>query len=312
MSNLLLDSYSIIGEESQTIHITLNKNEIININKKYLISASSDELNENLYKNVDFVIIPGTEKAKNKDLNKVDNPEIVNLKNKNANIEYISLSRGGKIMKIMPCFYNDLYIRLDSLLAFNNGIELYMDKKVDEETSKFIRNNLLIPDNINMFRRDNLLLNTFNSNNQKKYCLIKTKLNNEIEENNFDNLANSFLINKTNLINDMVFISGKSNLYEKRLGEGESIVLLGESLLAFERSISFRPIKAKKEYNNYVNRLNDIIIDGPGLIIFEPCERIIPMINNNKKYGLIALIIIIVILQVLFHLFIFNKQLLNY
>ena len=311
MSNLFLDSYSIIGEESQTIHITLNKNEIININKKYLISASSEELNENIYKNVDFIIIPGSEKSKNKDLTKVDNPEIVNLKNKNANIEYISLSRGGKIMKIMPCFYNDLYIRLDSLLAFNNGIELYMDKKVDEETNKFIRNNLLNADNINMFKGDNFILNPFNFNNQKKFCLIKTKLNNEFEENNFENLANSFLFNKTNLINDMVFISGKRNLYEKRLGEGESIVLLGESLLAFERSISFRPIKAKKEYNNYVNRLNDIVIDGPGLIIFEHCERIIPMINN-KKYGLIALIIIIVILQVFFHLFIFNKKILNY
>ena len=107
----------------------------------------------------------------------------------------------------------------------------------------------------------------------------------------------------------MVFISGKNNLYEKRLGEGESMILLGESLLAFEGSISFRPIKEKKENNKYVNKLNDIIIDGPGLIIFEPCQRIIPMVNN-KKYGLIAIIIIILILQVIFHLIVFNGRLL--
>jgi hypothetical protein len=305
MLNIYLDSYSIIGEESQTIQIILNKNEKININKKYLISASSEDITENLYKNVDFITLPGSERV-NKDLQKVDNPQIVNLKNKNANIEYVSLSRGGKIMKIMPSFYNDLYIRLDSLLAFNNGIELYTDRKIDEDT-KFFRYKYLIPNYIHKLSRTNLLLNNYD--NQRQFCLIKTKLNNEFEENNFDNLVNSFLFNKTNLINDMVFISGKNNLYEKRLGEGESMILLGESLLAFEGSISFRPIKEKKENNKYVNKLNDIIIDGPGMIIFEPCERIIPMVNN-KKYGLIAIIIIILILQVIFHLIVFNGRLL--
>ena len=305
MLNIYLDSYSIIGEESQTIQIILNKNEKININKKYLISASSEDITENLYKNVDFITLPGAERV-NKDLQKVDNPQIVNLKNKNANIEYVSLSRGGKIMKIMPSFYNDLYIRLDSLLAFNNGIELYTDRKIDEDT-KFFRYKYLIPNYIHKLSRTNLLLNNYD--NQRQFCLIKTKLNNEFEENNFDNLVNSFLFNKTNLINDMVFISGKNNLYEKRLGEGESMILLGESLLAFEGSISFRPIKEKKENNKYVNKLNDIIIDGPGLIIFEPCQRIIPMVNN-KKYGLIAIIIIILILQVIFHLIVFNGRLL--
>ena len=305
MLNIYLDSYSIIGEESQTIQIILNKNEKININKKYLISASSEDITENLYKNVDFITLPGSERV-NKDLQKVDNPQIVNLKNKNANIEYVSLSRGGKIMKIMPSFYNDLYIRLDSLLAFNNGIELYTDRKIDEDT-KFFRYKYFIPNYIHKLSRTNLLLNNYD--NQRQFCLIKTKLNNEFEENNFDNLVNSFLFNKTNLINDMVFISGKNNLYEKRLGEGESMILLGESLLAFEGSISFRPIKEKKENNKYVNKLNDIIIDGPGLIIFEPCERIIPMVNN-KKYGLIAIIIIILILQVIFHLIVFNGRLL--
>ena len=305
MLNIYLDSYSIIGEESQTIQIILNKNEKININKKYLISASSEDITENLYKNVDFITLPGSERV-NKDLQKVDNPQIVNLKNKNANIEYVSLSRGGKIMKIMPSFYNDLYIRLDSLLAFNNGIELYTDRKIDEDT-KFFRYKYFIPNYIHKLSRTNLLLNNYD--NQRQFCLIKTKLNNEFEENNFDNLVNSFFFNKTNLINDMVFISGKNNLYEKRLGEGESMILLGESLLAFEGSISFRPIKEKKENNKYVNKLNDIIIDGPGLIIFEPCQRIIPMVNN-KKYGLIAIIIIILIFQVIFHLIVFNGRLL--
>lgn len=302
MSNLHLDSYSIIGEESQTIIITLNKNEKININKQYLISSSSEELKENLYKNVDFVPFLDSQKDLNKDLSKVDNPFVVNLKNTNANMEYISLSRGGKIMKIMPSFYNNLYIRLDSLLAFNNGIKLYNDKKVEVETNKFLRNNIFIPNYINNLSINNFLIN--DNESQKQFCLIKTKLKYEIEENNYDNLVNSFLFSKNNSINDMAFISGKNNLFEKRLGEGESMVLLGESLLAFEESISFRQIKEKDNYK-YVNQINDIIIDGPGLIIFEPCERIIPIINN-KKYGFIAFVIFILVMQVAFHLYI-NK-----
>ena len=69
-----IDSYSIIGRESQTIHIMLQKNEKININKNYLISASSEELKENIYKNVDFVVIPGLRQDKNKNIKKVDDP----------------------------------------------------------------------------------------------------------------------------------------------------------------------------------------------------------------------------------------------
>ena len=279
MSEINLESYSIIGQDSQTIYIILRKNEKININKNYLISASSDELNENIYKNVDFITIPNVLKESNKNLKKVENPHIVNLKNKNENIEYISLGKGGKIMTIMPSFYNNLYIRLDNLLAFNNGIELYTDNEIDKEMNKIFRNNFLNFNFYRFFQRNgyNLFLNNFER--KKQFCLIKTKLNNEIEENNCNNLAHSFLFNKNKSVNDLVFISGKNNLFEKRLGEGESMILLGQSLVAFEGSISFREIKSKDKYYKYVNKVNDIIIDGPGLIIFEQCERIAPMTN---------------------------------
>ena len=297
MFEILLDSYSIIGEESQTIHIILHKNDKININKNYLISASSEELNENLYKNVDYIIIPDSKRILNKDLEKVNNPAIVNLKNTNGNNEYITLSNGGKIMKIIPSLYNNLYIRLDCLLAFNNGVELYTDKKVDKEINKLFPNNFFGLNRRPFLNRNNQFINNFET--KRKFCLIKTKLNNEIEENNFSNLANSFLYDKNNSVNDMVFISGKKNLFEKRLGEGETMVLLGQSLIAFEGSISFRTIKSKNMNFKYVNELNDIIIDGPGLIIFEQCERFIP-INYNKKYIIFAISFIVV----LFHIFI--------
>lgn len=298
MFEILFDSYSIIGEESQTIHIILHKNDKININKNYLISASSEELNENLYKNVDYIIIPDSKRILNKDLEKVNNPAIVNLKNSNGNNEYITLSNGGKIMKIIPSLYNNLYIRLDCLLAFNNGIELYTDKKVDKEINKLFPNNFLALNRRPFLNRNNPFINNFET--KRKFCLIKTKLNNEIEENNFNNLANSFLYDKNNSVNDMVFISGKKNLFEKRLGEGETMVLLGQSLIAFEGSISFRTIKSKNMDFKYVNELNDIIIDGPGLIIFEQCERFTRS-NKNKKYIIFTIAFILILLQIFFN-----------
>ena len=298
MFEILFDSYSIIGEESQTIHIILHKNDKININKNYLISASSEELNENLYKNVDYIIIPDSKRILNKDLEKVNNPSIVNLKNPNGNNEYITLSNGGKIMKIIPSLYNNLYIRLDCLLAFNNGIELYTDKKVDKEINKLFPNNFLALNRRPFLNRNNPFINNFET--KRKFCLIKTKLNNEIEENNFNNLANSFLYDKNNSVNDMVFISGKKNLFEKRLGEGETMVLLGQSLIAFEGSISFRTIKSKNMDFKYVNELNDIIIDGPGLIIFEQCERFTRS-NKNKKYIIFTIAFILILFQIFFN-----------
>ena len=298
MFEILFDSYSIIGEESQTIHIILHKNDKININKNYLISASSEELNENLYKNVDYIIIPDSKRILNKDLEKVNNPAIVNLKNSNGNNEYITLSNGGKIMKIIPSLYNNLYIRLDCLLAFNNGIELYTDKKVDKEINKLFPNNFLALNRRTFLNRNNPFINNFET--KRKFCLIKTKLNNEIKENNFNNLANSFLYDKNNSVNDMAFISGKKNLFEKRLGEGETMVLLGQSLVAFEGSISFRTIKSKNMDFKYVNELNDIIIDGPGLIIFEQCERFTRS-NKNKKYIIFTIAFILILFQIFFN-----------
>ena len=305
MHDILFDSYFIIGKESQAIHIILHKNDKININKNYLISASSEELTENLYKNVDYIIIPSSKRTINKDLERVNHPAIVNLKNQNGNNEYITLSNGGKIMKIMPSLYNDLYIRLDCLLAFNNGIELYTDKKIDKEINRLFPYNFFALNRRAFLNRKDLLINN-HFESKRKFCLIKTKLNNEIEENNFNNLANSFLYDKNNLVNDMVFISGKKNLFEKRLGEGESMVLLGQSLIAFEGSISFRTIKSKNMNFKYVNELNDIIIDGPGLIIFEQCERFIPL-NKNKKYIIIAISLIVILFHVFFNFIILKN-----
>ena len=52
----------IIGTESQTIHVILKRNEKININKNYILYASSEELDEIIYK---FTIKPSDENSSN-------------------------------------------------------------------------------------------------------------------------------------------------------------------------------------------------------------------------------------------------------
>ena len=293
MSFINTNSFSIIGSESQTIQIILKKHDKININKNYLISASSDELREIVYNKMNQILSRNSQENSTNNLKKVNNESIVNLKNNKSNIEYLCLSRGGKIMIINPSFYNNLYIKFDSLLAFNNGIELYLDKtKIKKLDTFFFYRNIL--------RRNNFGRNiySYDFSSEAEFYLIKPKLNLNININkqneNIQDLS-SFIFDKNNLINDLVFISGKGPLFEKRLGEGESLILSATSLIAFEGSISFEIISLRRNsFDNYVNGFNHLIIKGPGLIIFEPNEKVsYEKINKNKKFIVILFLILL-------------------
>ena len=52
----VFNTINITGNDSQTIHIILKKNEKINVNKNYILYASSENLDEIVYKNVDSLI----------------------------------------------------------------------------------------------------------------------------------------------------------------------------------------------------------------------------------------------------------------
>ena len=274
----------LIGKESQIIHIILKKNEKININKSYITYASSENLDEITYKNVDSLIRPIINVPNsNKPLKKVDNESFVRLKNKENNIEYIGLSKGGKIMKISPILYSHLYVKLDNILAFNESIEILKDNEINNKLNKLIQR-----PNIQFGLKelvDNYLFN------RSEFCLVKSKL---------EGLS---ILNVSSYLNDFIYISGKSNLIEKRLGVNESMILMGNSLVAFENSITFSNISKTNANNKYVNNINDIIIEGPGLIIFEVSERKMP-INYPKGYMIllpIILFILEIIAQLIFH-----------
>ena len=279
-----LNKIVLIGKESQIIHIILKKNEKININKSYITYASSENLDEITYKNVDSLIRPIINVPNsNKPLKKVDNGSFVRLKNKENNIEYIGLSKGGKIMKISPILYSHLYVKLDNILAFNESIEILKDNEINNKLNKLIQR-----PNIQFGLKELVDNYLFNKN---EFCLVKSKL---------EGLS---ILNVSSYLNDFIYISGKSNLIEKRLGVNESMILMGNSLVAFENSITFSNISKTNATNKYVNNINDIIIEGPGLIIFEVSERKMP-INYPKGYMIllpIILFILEIIAQLIFH-----------
>ena len=282
MSNLdSLNKIVLLGKESQIMHIILKKNEKININKSYIIYASSENLDEISYKNVDSLIRP-TIRVSNSEqpLKKIENESFVRLKNKENNIEYIGLSKGGKIMKIAPVLYTSLYVKLENILAFNDGIQLLKDKEID---AKF--NKLMQKPNLQFGVRELVDTYLFSKN---EYGLVKSKLE-------------GFKV--SSYIDDFMYISGKSTLIEKRLGENESMIIMGNSLIAFEQSITFSNLTKSNTNNRYVNNINDIIVEGPGLIIFEVSERKIP-VNYPKGYMIlipIALFILEIFAQLILH-----------
>ena len=240
----------IIGTESQTINIVLKKNEKINVNKNYILYASSENLDEIVYKNVDSLIRQSTHVSfKDEALKKVENESIVRLKNKENNIEYIGLSRGGKIMKISPILYSNIYIRFENILAFNDGTELLKDKEIEQKLNKLIPRN-----NFQFGFKDLIEMYLFNKSD---FCLVKSKLN----TNDLENLS---LLNLSSYLNDFVYISGKRNLIEKRLGESETMIIMANSLIAFEHTVTFNTIRKvnNNKNNKYVNCINDIIVEG--------------------------------------------------
>ena len=306
MSDLeISSSINIIGDESQTIHIILKKNEKININKKYVIYASSENIDEIIYKNTDSLIRQNTSSSffsSNKDntMQKVENDSIVRLKNKENAIEYVGLSKGGKIMKISPILYKNLYIKIENILACNDGIELLKDKDMDLKMNKLIQKN-----NYQFGLRDLVEMYMFGKSD---YCLVKTKLSSN--SYSFGDSESLSLLNLSSYINDFIYISGRKNLIEKRLGENETMVLMANSLIAFEQSVTFTNIRKDNQNNNkYVNNLNDIIAEGPGLIIFELAERRIPMTNPMGNRIFIILTFVLFLIEIIAQLFIhFNLR----
>ena len=93
-------------------------------------------------------------------------------------------------------------------------------------------------------------------------------------------------------------------MIEKRLGGNEQIIIMKSHLIAFEKTVTFsKIIKNDDKKLTYINTENEIICEGPGLIIFELGEKKQTLFKTQK---LIVIIIIIIALYILEYLFAYH------
>lgn len=273
------DSISIIGDTHQIIQIVLKKNSAVIVNKQFISYSSSIELKETPYHDLKK-LLSFKQKPKTN--------ELVQIKNTKDTFEYISLSNSGRIIKIMPLLYNHLSVRLSSLLLFSESIDLVEDEDIKRSLSALPR-----------IRLNNNLLFT-----QPSFYLIQA--NNPVSGNDELNPLDY------RLMTDYLYFSSDKPVIEKRLGENESIIIKLHGLLAFEKSVKFSMISTGNNYHNsirsYLTPKEDIIVYGPGLIMFEAVNSIT---NLRPTYSMIWLFIGIFIVFLLELVFSHNLDLNN-
>ena len=269
-SSFELPNINIIGSNIQVLQIVFKYYESIVVNFNYISYASSTNLEETQYNKINNLISSSNE-------HKAKNQNYVRLKNKNNNIEYIGLSKLGKILKINPLIYNDLIIREDSILCFNESLNLLEDNETNQRIKEYINNKSII--DLTYIKRN--------------FYLVKRKI---LKETEIDNL----LVDLNSLLKDFLFLSSDKSLIEKRLGGNEQIIIMKSQLIAFEKSVTFsKIIKSEDNKSTYVNSEDDIICEGPGLIIFELNERKQNPIKIQRVIGLTLLLIILYIIEFL-------------
>lgn len=157
------DNSSIIGEKDQVLQVIMKRNDSFVFKKSNLYYISSSRMEETLYHKKR--ISNDDELKKIGSVVRDDN--LVKIKNVDNNFEYIGLYNGGKIMKICPLLYNDLFIRYDCLLGFSSNLDLLDVKEVRSKVEKF-------------HRIDNLLYRNY------KFFMIHSE---KIKEKNFENFT---------------------------------------------------------------------------------------------------------------------------
>ena len=288
-SNVNTNVISVFGDNNQVFQIVLKPNDSVFVNTKYLTYASSPSLEEVPYHEVNSLLPLDALKNKNDNVKKIQNNEIIRLKNISNTFEYVGLSKGGKIMKITPMLYSSLFIRLDSLLSFSVGIDLVEDsvyqKVIETAFGRAFDMKLGKPQQINQFVMIKPRIQKAN-----KITVVVKGTNNE----------SSMSSDLGSILCDYVYLASEKVLIEKRLGEGEQIIIMKNGLVAFEKSVSFFKIPQAQAQNKrvtYVNTAEDIIVEGPGLIIFEPFPRIVK--DVYRSIGLVVIPLFFLLFQVL-------------
>ena len=136
----LQNNSTLIGDSEQLLQVVLKKNDGIVLNKKNLVYFSSPMIEETLYYKK-----KSSKDEQLKNIGKrINDNNLIRLKNNQNNFQYVGIHNGGKIMKIYPFLYNDLFIRYDCLLAFSDNIELLDVDSIRNKIEKFHKKDNLV------------------------------------------------------------------------------------------------------------------------------------------------------------------------
>lgn len=127
------ENFHIIGEKDQVLQLILKRNDSVICKKPNIYYLSSHDLEEISYSKLQA----------NADTNigtRIKDSRLVKIKNKANTFEYIGIYNGGRIMKIIPFIYKDLFIRFDCLIAHSENIELLEVKEIRTALQKFHKN----------------------------------------------------------------------------------------------------------------------------------------------------------------------------
>lgn len=275
------NNINIIGNNNdvQVLQKVLKKYDSITVNSNYISYTSSSNLEE----------IPYNDNNNNNNTTTsssslLKNSNFLRLKNNSDNFEYIGLSNNqGRILKILPLLYNDLCIRVDSVLAFAETVDLIEDKALQNVINTHFNTT---QQHVNLhFKMKTTMNNTF--------CVVKGKNDKPLNNMQCDN-DNDIKEGVIALKRDYMYLTCNGGVIEKRLGDNEQIVIMKSGLLAFEKSVTFYDVDNKKV--TYVNKVEDIIIEGPGLVIFHTYNRM----NKTMPKGMVVSLIITFVMLVSF------------
>ncbi len=188
LSNLLAlsENYTIIGEKDQILQLLLKNDEGI-ITRQQNIAYSSKNLDEYLYYKINENNVLKQNELKNKG-KLIHDPNLVYIKNKQMNFEYIGIYNHGRIIKILPFLYKELVVNYERVLAFSKNVDLVENNEITKRIKPFMSYNPLRPFKYYV--------------NPNRYCLI-------ISNNDpFEKLYFNDVLNKR----DYVFLSTQSNL----------------------------------------------------------------------------------------------------
>lgn len=188
LSNILAlsSNYTIIGEKDQILQFLLKNDEGI-ITRQQNIAYSSKNLEEYLYYKIhqNNILKQNELKTKGK---LIYDPNLILIKNKQMNFEYIGIYNHGKIIKITPFLYKELVVNYERVLAFSKNIDLIENNDITKRIKPFMSTNPLRPFKYYV--------------NPNRYCLVNSN------KDPFEKLIFNDVLNKR----DYLFFSCQSIL----------------------------------------------------------------------------------------------------